>query len=101
MRNLKRGITIIIIIIIAEIPEDRNVIKKEAHRIIKYKDLITEIQCMLNVEAKEIQVPTGVTEITSESLGQYLRYIPGKHKITELQKTNILSTAHILCKVLV
>jgi hypothetical protein len=28
------------------IPGDRNVIKKEAEKILKYKDLIVEIQCM-------------------------------------------------------
>jgi len=30
----------------AAIPGDRNVIKKEAEKILKYKDLITEIQYM-------------------------------------------------------
>jgi hypothetical protein len=36
------------------IPADRNVIKKEAKRTLKYKDLITEIQRMWNVKAKVI-----------------------------------------------
>jgi hypothetical protein len=31
---------------------DRNVIKKEAEKILKYKDLIIEIQCMWNVKTK-------------------------------------------------
>jgi hypothetical protein len=35
---------------------DRNVIKKEAEEILKYEDLILEIQCMWNVEAKVILV---------------------------------------------
>jgi hypothetical protein len=30
----------------AAIPGDRNVIKKEAEKILKYKDLIPEIQCI-------------------------------------------------------
>ena len=30
----------------AAIPGDRNIIKKEAERILKYKDLITEVQLM-------------------------------------------------------
>jgi len=34
----------------------RNVIKKEAEMILKYKDLITEIQCMWNIKAKVILV---------------------------------------------
>jgi hypothetical protein len=29
---------------------DRNVIKKEAEKIVKYKDLTIEIQCMWNVK---------------------------------------------------
>jgi len=41
-----------------------------------------------------------VTGTISKSLTQYLRKIPGKHKIKELQKTAILGIAHILQKVL-
>jgi hypothetical protein len=53
-------ITIIIIIrdnekgtfmlIDVEISGDRNVIKKEAEKILKYKDLTIEIQCMWNIK---------------------------------------------------
>jgi hypothetical protein len=32
------------------IPGDRNVIKKEIEKILKYKDLTIEIQCMWNVK---------------------------------------------------
>ena len=35
---------------------DRNVIKKEAEKILKYKDLTTEIQHMWNVKTKVIPV---------------------------------------------
>ena len=40
---------------------DRNVIKKEAEKILKYKDLTTEIQCMWNVKTKVIPVIIGAT----------------------------------------
>jgi hypothetical protein len=97
-------IIIIIIIIImlmdVSIPGDRNVIKKEAEKILKYKDLLVEIQNMWNVKAELITIITGATGTVSESLGQYLRNIPGKHEIKELQKTAILVTAHKLGKVL-
>jgi len=43
------------------IPGDRKVIKKEAEAILKYKDLIKEIQGMWNVKAKVIPVARGVT----------------------------------------
>ena len=42
-------------------PVDRNVIKTEAEKILKYKDLIIEIQCMWNVKAKVIPVIIGAT----------------------------------------
>jgi hypothetical protein len=40
----------------AAIRGDRNVIKKETEKIIKYEDLIIEIQRMWNVKAKVIPV---------------------------------------------
>ena len=43
------------------IPGERNVIKKEAEKILKYKDPIIEIQRMWTVKAKVIPVITGVT----------------------------------------
>jgi hypothetical protein len=66
------------------IPGDRNVIKKEAEKILKYKILTIEIQCMWNVKTKLIPVITGATGTISESLRQYLSNTPGKHKIKEL-----------------
>jgi di/tripeptidase len=38
------------------IPGDRNVVKKEAEKILKYKDLTIEIRRMWNVETKVIPV---------------------------------------------
>ena len=38
---------------------DRNVIKKEAEKILQYKDLTIEIQCLWNVKAKVIPVLIG------------------------------------------
>ena len=52
------------------------------------------------VSRKEIPVIIWATGTISKSLRQYLSYIPGKHKIKELQKTAILGTAHILREVL-
>ena len=70
------------------IPGDRNVIKKEAEKILKYEDLVTEIQCMWNVKAKVIPVITGATGNISKSLRQYLSNITGKHEIKGLQKSS-------------
>jgi hypothetical protein len=82
------------------IPGDRNVIKKGAEKIVKYKDLIIEIQRMWNVKTKVTPVIIGATETISKSFRKYLSSIQGKHAVKELQKTAILGTAHILRKVL-
>jgi hypothetical protein len=82
------------------IPGDRNVIKKEADKILKYKDLTKEIERMLNVKAKVIPVITGATGTISKSFGKYVSNIPGNHDVRELQKTAILGTAHVLREVL-
>ena len=79
---------------------DRNVIKKEAEKILKYKDLKIEIQRMWNVKTKVIPVIIGATGTISKSFRKYVSNIPGNHEDKELQKTAILGTAHILRKVL-
>jgi len=68
------------------IPGDRNVIKKEAEKILKYQDLIMEIQRMWNVKSKVIPLITRVIGIISKSLRQYLINIPGKHEIKDCKK---------------
>ena len=79
---------------------DRNVIKKGAEKILKYKDFTIEIQRMWNVKTKVISVIIGCTGTISKSFRKYVSNIPGKHEVKELQKTAILGTAHILRKVL-
>jgi hypothetical protein len=82
------------------IPGDRNVIKKEAEKILKYKYLTTEIQRMWNVKIRVILVIIGTTGTISKSFRKYVSTVPGNHDIRELQKTAILGTEHILRKVL-
>jgi hypothetical protein len=78
----------------------RNVIKKEAKKILKYKDLAIEIQRMWNVKTKVIPVKIGATGTISKSFRKYVSNIPGNHEVKEVQKTAILGTAHLLRKVL-
>ena len=75
-------------------------IKKEADKILKYKELTIEIQRMWNVKTKVIPVIIGETGTISKSFRKYMSNIQGKHEVKELQKTAILGTAHILRKVL-
>ena len=79
---------------------DRNVIKKEAEKILKYKELTIEIQRMWNVKTKVIPIIIGATWTISMSFRKYVSNIPGKHGVKERQKTAILGIAHILQKVL-
>jgi hypothetical protein len=70
------------------------------NNIFKYKDLTIEIQRMWNVKTRVISVIIGATGTISKSFRKYISTIPGNYDVRELQKTAILSTAHILRKVL-
>ena len=48
------------------IPGDRNMIKKEVEKILKYIDLIIEIQHMWNVKAKVIANHSKITQTILE-----------------------------------
>jgi len=97
IRDNEKGTCVLIDVAISG---GRNVIKKEAKKILKYKDLTIEIQRMWNVKTKVIPVIIGATGTISESFRKCVIDIPGKHEVKELQKTAILGTAHILRKVL-
>ena len=60
---------------------DRNVIKKEDEKILKYKDLTIEIQCMWKVKTRMIPVIIGATETISKSLRKYISNISGNHNV--------------------
>jgi hypothetical protein len=82
------------------ISEDRNVIKKETKKSLKYKDLTIEMQRMWNVKTEKIPVIIGATGTISKSLIKCVINLSGNHEVKELQKTAILDTVHILRKVL-
>jgi hypothetical protein len=84
------------VLIDVAISGDRNMLKEEAEKILKYTDDKTEIQCMWNVQAKVILVIIQVTGTISKSLRQYLCNIPGMYIMRELK----YGIAHILQKVL-
>jgi hypothetical protein len=55
---------------------------------------------MWDVKTRAIPVIIGATGTISKSLRKYASTVPGNRAVKELQKTVILSTAHILRKVL-
>jgi hypothetical protein len=65
------------------VPVDRNVLKKEAEKIRKYKDLLIKIQCMWNVKTKVTPVIIGATGTISKFVRKYLSSIPGKQGTTK------------------
>jgi len=60
---------------------DRSVIKNEAEKILKYKDLTLEIQRKWNVKTEVIPVIIGATGTISKSFRKYVSNIPGKHEV--------------------
>ena len=55
-----------VMLIVDAISGDRNVIKKEAEKILKYKDLTIEIQRMWKLKTKVIPVIIGATGTISK-----------------------------------
>jgi hypothetical protein len=76
------------------IPGDRNVIKKGTEKILKYKNLIIEVQPMWNVKVTVIPVIVGATGTVSKSLRQYLSNIQGKN---EQEKKKPYCALHTYC----
>ena len=63
------------------IPGDRNVSKKEAEKILKYKDLTIEIQRMWNVKTRVMPVIIEATGTISKSFRKYVSDIPGNNDV--------------------
>ena len=57
---------------------DRNVIRKETEKNLKYKRLTIEIKRMWNVKAKVMMLIIGTNRTMSKSLRKYMSKIPGK-----------------------
>jgi hypothetical protein len=55
------------------IPGDRNVDKKEAEKVLKYKNITIEIQRMWNVKTKVIPVIIGATGTISKLFRKYVK----------------------------
>jgi len=91
IRDIEKGTCMLMDVAISA---DRNMIKKEVEKILKYKDLTIELQRKWNVKTKVIPVIIGATGTISKSFRKYVSNIPGKYEVKELQKTAILGTAH-------
>jgi len=99
IRDNEKGTCMLIDVVISG---DRNVIKKEADKILKYKDLTTEIQRMWNVKTKVIPLIIGAIGTISKSFRKYMSNIPGTMKLRNYRKQPYwaLRTYYVLRKVL-
>jgi len=77
------------------IPADRNVVRKEAEKKLKYKSLCIEIQRMWELKCTIVPIIVGATGIVTRSLRKNLEAAPGKHSWSA-----ILGTSHKIWKVL-
>ena len=59
------------------IPADRNVVKKEAEKMLKYKRLCIEVERMWNLKCTIIPVIIGTTGIVTKSFRKNLEAVPG------------------------
>ena len=79
------------------IPVCDNVIKKEAEKITKYRDLEIEVQKCWNLrKVTTIPVVVGALGTVSKGINQFVRDLAPNISINTVQKTALLGTAHIL-----
>jgi hypothetical protein len=78
----------------------RNVINRQAEKILQYEDLATEVQDMWNVKTKVMLVTTEAAGTMPKSYRKFLSNMLRKHEIRKLQRTATLSTVHLLRQVL-
>ena len=82
------------------IPSDRNTSLKTYEKLAKYKDLDIELAKSWHVKTKTIPVIIGALGVVNKNTLKYIKEIPGKIDIAELQKITLLGTATILRKAL-
>ena len=84
-------------IIDVAVPVCLNVVKKEAEKITKYRDLEIEIQKCWNLKkVRTIPVVMGALGTVSKGIIEYLKAISKNLLFDVIQRTALLGTAHIL-----
>jgi hypothetical protein len=73
---------------------------KETDKLRKYKDLEMGVSRMWKVRTKTVPVITGALGTIRKGFHQNHQLLPGHLLTMKLQKIMLMSTAHIICKVL-
>ena len=79
---------------------DTNTSVKATQKFTKYKDLEMEVERMWGLKTTTVPVVMGALGTIKKDMENYTNKIPGNINIHELQKLNLLSTAHLLRRVL-
>ena len=81
-------------------PLDTNTLVKTTEKLTKYKDLEIEVERMWGLKTTTVPVVMGALSTIKKDMENYTNKIPGNINIHELQKITLLSTAHLLRRVL-
>ena len=85
------------LLIDVSVPVCANVIRKEAEKITKYRDLEIEIQKCWNLrKIRTVPIVVGALGTVSEGILQYINLLSPNIEFNTVQKTALLGTAHIL-----
>jgi hypothetical protein len=76
------------LLVYVAISGEKNVVKKETEKILKYKNLVIETHRTCNVKINVIPVIIGANGTVSKYIRKYLSNIPGNHKVTKLNKNS-------------
>ena len=82
------------------IPLDSNTSVKTTEKLDKYKDLEIEVERMWGLKTTTVPVVMGALVNIKKDMENYTNKIPDNINIHELQKITLLSTAHLLRRVL-
>ena len=81
-------------------PLDTNTLVKTTKKLTKYKELEIEVERMWGLKTTTVPVVIGALGTIKKDMESYSNKIPGNINIHELQKITLLSTAHLLKRVL-
>jgi len=82
------------------VPLDANTSVKTTEKLNKYKDLEIEIERIWGLKTTTVPVVIGALGTIKKGMESYINKISGNINIHELQKITLLSTAHLLRRVL-
>ena len=79
------------------IPVCENIVKKEAEKLTKYRDLEIETQKCWNLKkVRTIPIVVGALGAVCKNLPKYIKAVTPRAKFCTIQKTALLGTAHII-----